>query len=761
MECEPLIFLNFFVAVDELWPRVRANEMLPGVSNDVNNLLSELKIGMHELGKEISDILVSRNEVKGITKRGGKITEVNHNKEINESNLKRNEPLKFQPNEQEEPEEAVVNKEPKIILERNTKPPINPQQPSVPFSSRLRTKKKEAQQRKVGDDEVIFDMDQSMKNPSSEDDECYGIDNLDDTISNKTQELLEGDHIDSFLVKGLEKEINQRDLEKCNSVGGKLVKDSDVESVIQRIDSPNMAYRVEQKAEQTCKIKNKHLYSASANEIDEKKPELKILPSHLEYAYLHGDESFPIIISSKLFVKEKKSLLQVLEKHKGEIAWKMSDIKGIRFFQIPIAPEDQNKTTFNYPYGTFAYRRMPFGLYNAPATFQRYMTAIFHDIVEDFMEVFMDEFFVFGNSFDWCLANLDKMLARYYVNYLVGKVIPSKWTFKKRKRFYSQVKKYFWDEPYAFKLCPDNIMRRCVAGNEISKFFTHCHSRPTRGHYSASVTGRKVYESRFGVPKALISDRGTEFCNYQLEKALQKYGVTHKLSTVYHPQSNGQTEFTNRAIKHILERSVGYNPKDWSEKLNDALWAFGTAYKTPTGCTPFRLVYGNACHLPVEIQHKAYWALNQCNADLEAAGKNRFMQLNELAELRDRVYENTRIYKERTNKWHDSRLCGDQDFKVSIQRILVLGYDVWTSYLVDEKINVETSYAVFTDKLKEYSGRYQTWSPLQETPIRRIMEIEPDIENMTLNEYLEYEAKMERRIRKSARSKRNPTIYEE
>ncbi|GKD07647.1 reverse transcriptase domain-containing protein [Tanacetum coccineum] len=176
--------------------------------------------------------------------------------------------------------------------------------------------------------------------------------------------------------------------------------------------------------------------------------------------------------------------------------------------------------------------------------------------------------------------------------------------------------------------------------------------------------------ARFGVPKALISDRGTHFCNSQLEKALQRYGVTHKLSTAYHPQSNGQTKVTNRAIKRILERSVGYNPKDWSEKLNDALWAFRTAYKTPTGCTPFRLVYGKACHLPVEIEHKAHWALKQCNMDLTLASKSRLMQLNELAELRDGAYENTRIYKERTKKWHDSRLHGDKDFKVGDKVLL-------------------------------------------------------------------------------------------
>ncbi|GJU15547.1 reverse transcriptase domain-containing protein [Tanacetum coccineum] len=177
-------------------------------------------------------------------------------------------------------------------------------------------------------------------------------------------------------------------------------------------------------------------------------------------------------------------------------------------------------------------------------------------------------------------------------------------------------------------------------------------------------------EPWFGLPKVLISDKGTHFCNSQLEKALQRYGVTHKLSMAYHPQSNGQTEVTNRAIKRILERSVGYNPKGWSEKLNDALWAFRMTYKTPAGCTPFRLVYGKACHLPVKIKHKAHWALKQCNIDLTLASESRLMQLDELAELRNGAYENTIIYKERTKKWHDSRFCGDKDFKVGDKVLL-------------------------------------------------------------------------------------------
>ncbi|GJU99945.1 reverse transcriptase domain-containing protein [Tanacetum coccineum] len=138
--------------------------------------------------------------------------------------------------------------------------------------------------------------------------------------------------------------------------------------------------------------------------------ELKDLPSHLEYAYLEGTDKLPVIIANNLKDDEKEALLKVLKSHKQAIAWKITDIKG--YFQIPIDPQDQEKTTFTCPYGTFAYRRMPFGLCNAPGTFQRCMMAIFHDMIEKTMEVFMDDFSVFGDSFASCLSNLNKMLKR-------------------------------------------------------------------------------------------------------------------------------------------------------------------------------------------------------------------------------------------------------------------------------------------------------------------------------------------------------------
>ncbi|GJW38711.1 reverse transcriptase domain-containing protein [Tanacetum coccineum] len=137
------------------------------------------------------------------------------------------------------------------------------------------------------------------------------------------------------------------------------------------------------------------------------------------------------------------------------------------------------------------------------------------------------------------------------------------------------------------------------------------------------VTFLKKLFCRFRMPKTLINDRGTHFYNKIMERTMKRYGVNHRFSTSYHPQTSGQVENTNIALKRILEKTVKDNPAIWSRKLDDAMWAFCAAYKTPTGTTPYKLIYGKNCHLPFEIEHCAYWALKNCNPDLIAASEKR------------------------------------------------------------------------------------------------------------------------------------------
>ncbi|GJT69301.1 reverse transcriptase domain-containing protein [Tanacetum coccineum] len=208
-----------------------------------------------------------------------------------------------------------------------------------------------------------------------------------------------------------------------------------------------------------------------------------------------------------------------------------------------------------------------------------------------------------------------------FANYHAGNFVIKEMSSQQKNKFFKDVKHYFWDDPYLFKICADQVIRRCVYGQEAIDILTACYNGPTGGHYGANYTAKKVFDSgffwptiyrdahdlvthcdacqrkalptndarvvckilkslfaRFGTPRAIISDRGTYFCNDQFAKVMLKYGVTHCLSTAYHPQTSGQVEVSNRGLKRILERIVGEHRASWSDKLDDTLWAFCTAF---------------------------------------------------------------------------------------------------------------------------------------------------------------------------------------
>nr|GEW93231.1 hypothetical protein [Tanacetum cinerariifolium] len=370
------------------------------------------------------------------------------------------------------------------------------------------------------------------------------------------------------------------------------------------------------------------------------------------------------------------------------------------YFQIPIDPQDQEKTTFTCPYGTFTYRRMPFGLCNAPGTFQRSFlghAGFYRWFIQDFSKIARpmthllekETSFVFYKDcidafeilkkkltealilvvFDW---NLPFELMCDASDFAIGVVLGQ----RKTKHFqpiyyasktmneaqihYTMTEKEILAVVYAFeKFRPYLVLFKTIVYTDHSalKYLLSKQDAKPRllrwvlllQEFDITIRDKKGSEnlaadhlSRLESPHKNLFENKDINENFPLEtlgnitsKIMTKYGVTLRLATAYHPQTSGQVEVSNRGLKRILERTVGENHATWSDKLDDALWAFCIPFKTPIGCTPYKLVYGKSCHLPIELEHKAYCSLKHANFDIKTAGNHRKLQLNELNELRD------------------------------------------------------------------------------------------------------------------------------
>nr|GEX19210.1 reverse transcriptase domain-containing protein [Tanacetum cinerariifolium] len=510
------------------------------------------------------------------------------------------------------------------------------------------------------------------------------------------------------------------------------------------------------------------IYEAKSDKSSVDEPpvvELKVLPPHLEYAFLEGDDKLPVIIAKDLSVEEKTALIIVLKSHKRAIAWKLFDIKEViklldagliypisdspwvspvhcvpkkggftvfenkdneliltclvmgwrvcidyrklneatqkdhfplsfmdqmlerlagnqyyrfldgfsGYFQIPIDPKDQEKTTFTCPYGTFAYHRMPFGLCNAPSTFQRKLTEaptliapdwdMPFELMCDASDFAIEAEFTFkvidtkgaenlaadhlsrlenphqnvldpkeiNESFPLKTLNLASTRGNQstpwfadFANYHAGNFIVKGMSSQQKIKFFKDVKHYLWDDPYLFKICADQVIRRISQKDEMPQTPSKC-------------------------VKFLMS--GT----------------------------SSQVKVSNRGLKHILERAVGENRASWSDKLNDALWAFRTLTRLLS----------------------------------DTAGDHRKVQINELNELRDQAYDYSLIYKEKTKRLHDSKIK-NRVFNIG-DRVLIF----------NSRLNI------FSGKLKSrWSGPFTI---SQVYPYDTVKLSQPDVPNFKVN----------------------------
>uniref|UniRef100_A0A8I7BHG6 Integrase catalytic domain-containing protein n=1 Tax=Hordeum vulgare subsp. vulgare TaxID=112509 RepID=A0A8I7BHG6_HORVV len=229
-----------------------------------------------------------------------------------------------------------------------------------------------------------------------------------------------------------------------------------------------------------------------------------------------------------------------------------------------------------------------------------------------------------------------------------------------------------------FDVCGLDYMGPCPSSNGYTHilvvvyYVTKCvEAIPTNSadHNTSIKILKELIFPRFGVPRYLMTDGDSHFIHGDFCKLLARYDVNHRIASPYHPESSGQVELTNREVKLILQNTLNRSRKNWSKKLDDSLLAYRTTYKNPMGMSPYKMVYGKACHLPLELEHKAYWAIKEVTYDFKLAGEKRLFDISSLDEWRTQAYENAKLFKEKVKRWHDKRIQ-KREFKVGEYALL-------------------------------------------------------------------------------------------